>query len=314
MKRAAISAALILFSAFNLFAFGGRQKSAEKIPPVDQIQLQAPLPIPQPTRAERIIKSLAQAYPDRIEKIEFRNDDWALFMNNKWYYFANGRILPEEMLIQIENYRPNQFYNYPADLPPWKELTPEEITRYNSWTANRSQNPPRRSSFFLDDLWQASNRVETEKRLVRITFLGKSTKVHHAIHDKLAKVESLIFTIAKNDPAVQTWINGLGNLEGYGWRNIAETQSRSFHSYGLAVDLLPRNMGNKQTYWLWTSQYRNDWYNVSYNERYHPPESVIKAFEVYGFIWGGKWPMFDTMHFEYRPEVILLNGLPLERY
>ncbi len=32
----------------------------------------------------------------------------------------------------------------------------------------------------------------------------------------------------------------------------------------------------------------------------------VAAFEDNGFVWGGKWPFFDTMHFEYRPEVLLL--------
>jgi D-alanyl-D-alanine carboxypeptidase len=27
-------------------------------------------------------------------------------------------------------------------------------------------------------------------------------------------------------------------------------------------------------------------------------------FEQHGFIWGGKWYHYDTMHFEYRPEII----------
>ena len=34
-----------------------------------------------------------------------------------------------------------------------------------------------------------------------------------------------------------------------------------------------------------------------------PPE-IIDIFERHGFIWGGKWYHFDTMHFEYRPELI----------
>ena len=32
----------------------------------------------------------------------------------------------------------------------------------------------------------------------------------------------------------------------------------------------------------------------------------VDAFEAEGFIWGGRWYHFDTMHFEYRPE--LLDG------
>ncbi|MEJ2663631.1 MAG: M15 family metallopeptidase, partial [Spirochaetia bacterium] len=29
-------------------------------------------------------------------------------------------------------------------------------------------------------------------------------------------------------------------------------------------------------------------------------------FEKYGFIWGGKWYHYDTMHFEYRPELLVI--------
>jgi hypothetical protein len=34
------------------------------------------------------------------------------------------------------------------------------------------------------------------------------------------------------------------------------------------------------------------------------PSEIIEAIERHGFIWGGKWWHFDTMHFEYRPEII----------
>ena len=39
------------------------------------------------------------------------------------------------------------------------------------------------------------------------------------------------------------------------------------------------------------------------------PAEVIDIFERHGFIWGGKWSHYDTMHFEYRPE--LLNTPPV---
>ena len=264
---------------------------------------------PEPTRAEQVMKTLMKAYPDRIEKIEFRNDDWALLIKDTWFYYAAGRILPEHRIENTANYRPFQLYQYPAELPPWRAPTSEEIERYSSWTASRRQNTARRASYFLDALWQASTRIETENRLVRITFLGRRTRVHQGIQDKLTLVETQIRESAKTDTSVQTWINNIGTLEGWGWRNIADTQARSYHSYGLALDLLPRALGRRQTYWLWTSQYRTDWWNVSYNERYHPPLAVIKAFEDNGFVWGGKWPLFDTMHFEYRPEVLIFNGI-----
>jgi hypothetical protein len=30
----------------------------------------------------------------------------------------------------------------------------------------------------------------------------------------------------------------------------------------------------------------------------------VEVFERHGFIWGGKWNHYDTMHFEYRPELL----------
>jgi hypothetical protein len=70
-------------------------------------------------------------------------------------------------------------------------------------------------------------------------------------------------------------------------------------------------MGTLETYWAWTARNKSDWWTVPYNRRFHPPEAVIKAFEAYGFVWGGKWMYYDTMHFEYRPEIFILSGLPL---
>jgi len=299
-------AIMIIFSACNIFSFGSKQP--EKQPEKETLP-EEPV-IPPPTRAELVMKALFDAYPEQIEKVEFKNDDWAFLMKDKWYYYADGKILPENQLENAEIYRPYQFYRYPAELPPLAERTPQEIERFKAWT-QRSQNTLKRSGFFLDELMSAATRAETERQLVRIKFLGKNTRVHKAIQQKLADVEEKIVSAAKEDNTVQTWIDNLGSLEGYGWRNIANTQSRSYHSYGLAIDLLPKSLGGKQTYWLWTSQNRDDWWNVTYSERYHPPEAAIKIFEAYGFIWGGKWPMFDTMHFEYRPEVFYLNGMPL---
>ena len=31
---------------------------------------------------------------------------------------------------------------------------------------------------------------------------------------------------------------------------------------------------------------------------------IVDIFERHGFIWGGKWYHYDTMHFEHRPELL----------
>ena len=263
------------------------------------------------SRAEQVTKALFEAYPSQIEEVEFRDNDWALLMRGTWYYYADGRLLPENLRENTAKYRSLIFYRYPAALPPWEEQNHDELLKNGN---NRNRNSVNRDtllrSTFMENLWQTSNYNEAYHNTRIIRFLGRSARVHHLMIEKLALVETCILDAAKNDPQIQTWINSILIAESFAWRNIAASQSRSYHSYGIALDLHPRSLGNRQTYWLWTSQQREDWCNVPYNKRYHPPESVISAFETYGFIWGGKWLHFDTMHFEYRPEVLILNDMP----
>ena len=300
-----IVALLLIIAVGNACSSGSRQPIPELValiePPITQVT----------GRAEQVMKALAEAYPKQIESVEFRDNDWALLMYDTWYYYSDGKLLPENLRENASKYRAVMFYRYPAELPSWEERNTEELSRLGNSRTNRSRDTLLRS-VFMDDLWQARNHFETSNNTRRIRFLGKSARMHHLIIDNLALVEARIIAAAENDPQIQTWINAISITESFAWRNIARTQSRSFHSYGIAIDLLPRSLGKRQTYWLWTSQHRADWWNVPYSERYHPPEAVIHAFETYGFIWGGKWLRFDTMHFEYRPEVLILNSIPYQ--
>lgn len=82
------------------------------------------------------------------------------------------------------------------------------------------------------------------------------------------------------------------------WREIAGTQRRSAHCYGIAIDI---NVSN--------SHY---WRNAAASSKGQPlvyqnviPQQIVDVFERHGFIWGGKWYHYDTMHFEFRPELCL---------
>jgi hypothetical protein len=76
---------------------------------------------------------------------------------------------------------------------------------------------------------------------------------------------------------------------------VAGTGQPSPHSFGIAIDL---NTAFSE-YWYW--QRHNE--PIIYRNRM--PEEIVSTFEKHGFIWGGKWYHFDTMHFEYRPELLL---------
>lgn len=85
----------------------------------------------------------------------------------------------------------------------------------------------------------------------------------------------------------------------YSCRAVADTGQLSMHAYAAAIDL---NI-QASDYWLWrggtdrAQRYRN-----------RMPQEIIAIFERHGFIWGGKWRHYDTMHFEYRPELLGMRG------
>jgi hypothetical protein len=269
-----------------------------------------------PSRAQVVINALAASYPGRIETAEFRDGDWALSIDGRWYYYAGGRMLPGELLEQADEYSPSfGVPNYPEELPPWTEPDPEQAARFRERERERNEgsanNGPRRqrSYHFQEALWQARSRDESSRQVRRVDFFGNTLMVHSGIAEALSLVQKRIAGSAETDPRVMPWINSIGTVHGWNWRNVAGSQSRSYHSYGIAIDILPKSLGGRETYWQWAAQGGREWWNIPYDKRYHPPDAVVKAFEAYGFIWGGKWQLFDTMHFEYRPEVFILNGL-----
>jgi hypothetical protein len=261
------------------------------------------------------MKALAAAYPERINRVEYRNGDWAVFLRETgappgtWYYYAGGRLLPEELRGRAGDFDPQPFYQYPAELPPWQPPSPEQAERFKNQADRRRLHPPRRSQHFYDALWRSHSREESWERVKSLRFLGHTVLVHYMILEELALVEEQILKESKTDSHIKQWVNSLDTLDGWNWRSIADTQSRSFHAYGAALDLLPKSLGGRETYWLWAARRNSDWWTIAYDRRIHPPEAVIRAFESHGFLWGGKWLFFDTMHFEYRPEILILNGL-----
>jgi hypothetical protein len=82
----------------------------------------------------------------------------------------------------------------------------------------------------------------------------------------------------------------------YNCRAIAGTDRRSMHAYGAAIDISTKTTD----YWLWTQRKRSG--PIPY--RNQVPYQIVQIFERHGFIWGGKWYHYDTMHFEYRPELL----------
>jgi hypothetical protein len=88
----------------------------------------------------------------------------------------------------------------------------------------------------------------------------------------------------------------------FNWRPIAGTTRLSPHSFATAIDINTAF----SNYWRWAPQ-GTAGQPIVYKNRI-PPE-VVHVFERHGFIWGGRWYHYDTMHFEYRPELIRIGEL-----
>ncbi len=252
------------------------------------------------------MKALAQAYPDRIAELAFRGDDWAVRIDDTWYYWAHGRLLPEELRHRWEDYASYRFYSYSPGLPPIPDLDEQTKRRLKERLEQAATNPPRRQEGFIADLYKAGTRGQTEAGIVTVNLMGFDVRVHEQVAEPLKGVGRRLGILVETDPGVQRFVDGLKGLAGYNWREIAGTQSRSYHSYGIAIDLSPKSFGGRHTYWRWALPQTDEWYAIPYEKRWMVPLQVVDAFEQQGFIWGGKWFFFDTMHFEYRPEILFL--------
>ena len=255
---------------------------------------------------QREMRSLAQAYPDRIAELTRREGDWALRIDDTWYYWSKGRLLPEQLRQRWNEYTSYRFYNYSFGLPPLPSLDEEDKRRIAKRIEQAESSPPLRHGGFLGDLYRAETRSQTEARIVTVSLMGFEVRVHERLVGPLAAVDRRVEELARNEPEIRRFLAGLKEAAGYNWREIAGTRSRSYHSYGLAVDLIPKSYGGRHTYWRWAMAANEEWYAIPYEQRWMVPRQVVQAFEEQGFIWGGKWLYFDTMHFEYRPEIIIL--------
>ncbi len=82
-------------------------------------------------------------------------------------------------------------------------------------------------------------------------------------------------------------------------RKIAGTDRLSVHSFAAAIDINVKFAD----YWRWTkTRADNPARPLPYKNRV--PLEIVEIFEQEGFIWGGRWYHYDTMHFEYRPELL----------
>jgi hypothetical protein len=140
-------------------------------------------------------------------------------------------------------------------------------------------------------LYGDCRKGEVEPRLTTVAWLAGTVRFTTA-NGAAEHLAAVVSDLKKLPAAYAKYL--VPSAGTYNCRTIAGTDRRSMHAYGAAIDI---NTAFAD-YWGWVGGSGH----VPYRDRI--PFEIAAIFEHHGFIWGAKWYHFDTMHFEYRPELL----------
>ncbi|MCQ2976121.1 MAG: M15 family metallopeptidase [Bacteroidales bacterium] len=138
-----------------------------------------------------------------------------------------------------------------------------------------------------------NSAAEVQKNLVKIEWFNQQIPI-----TKINGVDKHLKAVYEELKAKPEFKKYLLQASSFYWRKVRGANRQSAHSYGIAFDI---NVANSN-YWLWSFPGKTETDSIKYVNRI--PLEIVKIFEKHGFIWGGRWYHFDTMHFEYRPEFL----------
>jgi len=142
-----------------------------------------------------------------------------------------------------------------------------------------------------------ATREEVESKLVPVSWMPKSTKktiLVTTVNGVDKKFRAISDELDKLPRCLKKYVSRTAGT--FNWRLIDGTQRFSTHSYGIAIDINLRYANC----WRWDIDNSRE---MKFRNRI--PKTIVEIFEKHGFIWGGKWYHYDTMHFEYRPELLM---------
>ena len=229
-----------------------------------------------------ILAALAAAYPKALQALEIRSDQ-RLFI-----CLAGQKFIYDDGITKTSEQR--------LDHPDIKDMFHDTYPLANPTDRLPKDFDPGR--YRVDALFMAlygDSESAVASNCVVAEFCGNSGKFNarYGAADALRAVSAGLTPLLAQKPEIRSYVDKLAGT--FNWRKVAGTESLSNHSFATAIDLNVK----KAAYWRWVPPSQLETFS-----RKNWPTEIIETFERQGFIWGGKWWHFDTMHFEYRPEII----------
>lgn len=217
---------------------------------------------------------LARAYGAQTES---RETGWALVLpTGARFLWDDGQQKSHEERLAASDLQDMMQQSYPAGAVV-------AVSRAD-WDPGRA-----RSSAFFGALY-GKNESEVRLALVKQRIAGHEVLIHHRAAGALERVAHRLQPLLSENPRWRKYFEPMGGT--FNYRNIAGTVRPSAHSWGIALDLNPA-LGDYHLDGASGAPWKN-----------RVPAMLVNAFEAEGFIWGGRWRHFDTMHFEFRPELL----------
>jgi hypothetical protein len=222
------------------------------------------------------VKKLMRYYPEIIDFKENR----LIFNDKSSLIYDDKKIKETKDLIENPDVEDQFFFEYKND-----DSSPKN-------DAGRIRN----EAFFKKIYGSSKNEVE--KKLVEIIWCPKlvNQKIKVTNVNGIDKIVEKLSSELDKHPEFKDYISGIAGT--FNWRKIAGTNRLSMHSFGMTIDINTKY----SNYWQWDCKCKDEAVKLNYKNRI--PKKIVAIFEKYGFIWGGNWNHYDTMHFEYRPELI----------
>lgn len=138
-----------------------------------------------------------------------------------------------------------------------------------------------------------NSKEEVQKNTTMVNIFGIDFEITR-INRVNEKLKNISIEAEKCAEFKEYFTKNMGHRINY--RNVRGAKRLSAHSYGIAIDI------NSLLSDYWRRDYQvSETDKIDYKNRV--PYEIVKIFEDNVFIWGGRWYHYDTMHFEYRPEM-----------